>query len=118
MELNSEDGMLLVADAHDFPFVSFGGDLKERRQGVPFDHQGMIASGQEWVRHSSEEVPSVVFDRRGFAVHHPVIHDHIRTKSMSDALVPEAYPQQWQLGPESANDVIGKARLPWRAWSG
>src|ERR1051325_348185 len=104
MELHNMNRILLVPNAHDLSFIGLGGDLKKCWQSIPFNHQRMIASGQERVRKPGKKLLSIGPSRRGLAVHHPVIHHYVGAEGVADALMPKAHPEQRQGRPERAND--------------
>ena len=110
VELDAPDGVLFVADAHDFAFgFGFGGDLEGVGHGVAFDEERMIAGGVEGVGHAGEEVVAVVVDGRGFAVHEAVGADDFAAEDVAHALVAEADAEGGDVRAESFDDVVGQA---------
>ncbi|MDB6122406.1 MAG: hypothetical protein JWQ71_1399 [Pedosphaera sp.] len=109
MKLHAPDGILLVTDAHDFAFVSLGGDFEAIGDGVALDDEGVITGRGKRVRHVLEEIFAVVLNGRRFAVHHAIVHDDFSAESMTDALMAEADAEEWQLGAEGADDLVGQA---------
>jgi hypothetical protein len=118
MKLDAPDRELLVFDTHDFAFSGFGGDGKAIGKRLPLDDQGMVAGGGEWIGHAEEQVLAVMLDHRGFAMHHPVIHDDIASEGVTNALVSEANAQQGNGGSEGFNDFVRQAGFTGRAWAG
>src|SRR5437763_8448821 len=90
MKLDPPDGKLLVLHAHDFSLLRFSCDFEALGKRGPADHEGMIACSGKRVWHPFEKVLPVMFNRRGLTMHHPVIHHHVSSKNVPDALVPEA----------------------------
>jgi len=70
MELQAVDGILLMADGHDFTIFRMGQDFQFIRQGIRVEGQGMIAADVDLLRQSLEQ--GAVRLQRGdglFAVH-------------------------------------------------
>ena len=105
VELHAPNGQLLVPQAHDFSFFSFGGDFQAIRQRVAFDDERVVARGDEGGGDVFEKVVAVVCHGGGFAVHHPVVDDDFAAESLADALVPEANAHDRQLAAEVFDDV-------------
>src|SRR3990172_5904817 len=78
----------------------------------------MVACGLEGVGEPGEDSAVVVMDLRGLPVHDAVGSAHHATKDVADALMSEAHSQQGDAPGELPDDVVGDARLGWRAWSG
>src|SRR5438128_1737017 len=68
----------------------------------------MIARRGKRIRHSLEQIFSVVLNHRSLAVHHAVIDDHVRAEYMSDALMSKTHAKRRNVRAESADDLIGK----------
>jgi len=107
VKLNAPNGVLFMFDAHDFAFIRFGGDFEAIGQGFPPYDQGMIASGGEWIGDAFEKVLAIVLNRRGFAVHHAVVHHDITTEYVADALMAQANSQRWNVGAKGADNLVG-----------
>ena len=109
MELHAPDWERLVAEAHDFALVGFGGDFEAIGEGVAFDDERVVAGRGEGIGHAHEQILAVMLNERGFAVHHAVVHDDVAAEDMADALVPETDAEGWGVRAESADDVIRQA---------
>ena len=118
MKLHAPDGKFPVLHAHDFALVGFRRDFQAGGQGVALDDERMIARGRKRIGHALEQVQAVVFDERGFAMHHPVVHDHVGAEGVADALVAEADAEQRNLRPERADDFIRETGLARRTRAG
>ena|SRR5260370_15924154 len=90
MKLDAPDWECFVFYSHDFPLLGFGGDFQTIRQAVPLDHERMVASRGERIGHPCEQIFSIVLNKGGFAMHHPVIYDDVSAKNVADALMSEA----------------------------
>lgn len=113
MKLDAPDGQRFVAYAHDFAFIALGGDFQAIRHAVALDDERMITRCRKWIGHSLEQVLAVVFNGRGFAVHHAVIHDHVRAKDVSDALVAQAHAQdRHAFLRKCSDDVVRQTGFP------
>lgn len=72
----------------------------------------MIASGLKGIGKALEYRFPVMPNERGFSVHDPCRNDDAAAKSVSYALMAEAYAQQRHLAGESLYDFIRDARFP------
>jgi len=118
MKLHAANGIILVADSHDFPLTGLSRDLQAIRHSLAFDHQGMIPGGGERVGHVFEQALPVVLDRRRFAMHYPIIDNDLTTEGVADALVAQADAEERHFRSERANDVVGKAGFARRTGTG
>src|SRR5258707_6301193 len=89
MKLHAPNRKLLMLHAHDFTFVGLGRNFQTIRQSVALDYQRMIARGGKRIRHTLEEILSVMLNERRFAVHHSVIHNDVAAENVPDALMSE-----------------------------
>ena len=116
MKLYAPDWKRLMFYPHDFALLGLGRDFQNFRQRITFDHQRMIPGGGKWIGHPFKQVPAVMFDQRRFAMHHPVIHHHLRPERVADTLVTQANPKNRDaLTRKRGNHVIGQAGFPRRA---
>ena len=53
-----------------------------------------------------------------FAVHHPIIDNHLRPESVPDALVPEADPEHGRRSAKGTNDFVREPRFARRTRAG
>jgi acyl-CoA thioesterase I len=106
MKLHAPNGMLFVPDSHDLSFVGFSGNLQTVRHRIALDHKRMITRRGERIRHPPKKILAVVPDRRGFAMHHPIINNDVRAKRMADALVPQTNPEDRKLRSKCSNDFV------------
>ncbi len=90
MELDAVDGILPMADAHDFAFGGVGVDDERVGHGGGIDDERMVARGFEGAGEIGEDAGVVVEDGRGFAVHEASRADDGAAVNVADALVAEA----------------------------
>jgi len=119
MKLHPPDGQRLMSDAHDFALLSFRGDFQAIGQCIPLDDERMIARGRKGIGHAGKQILSVMPNRGGFAVHHPVIDYYLGAKSMADALMPQTNTKNgYSLGSKCLDDVVGKTGFAGRTRPG
>ena len=94
MELNAPDGMLLVPNSHNFILLCMGGDFEARRQGVGGNNEGVVPGSGKGLWHVLKEMTIFVQDRRGFPMHQPVCPDNFPSVGLTNALMPQADPEE------------------------
>ena len=107
VKLHSPNRKLFVLHAHDFPFLGLGRNLEALRQSIALDDERMIACSSEWVGHSLEKIFAVVLNHGSFAVHHPIVDNHVAAEDVPDALVTQANSKCGDLGTEDADNFVG-----------
>ena len=63
MKLDSLYQVLLVTEAHDFPFRRLGRDLEAGGDGLPLDDEAVIAGRLEGIRETLEQGAAVMLDQ-------------------------------------------------------
>ena len=114
MKLHAPDRKILVPDSHDFPFLGFRRDLQAGGNGLSLDDERVVTGRGKRIGHVLEEILAVMPDGGGLAMHHAIVHHHLRSERMPDALVPEADSEKGDERPERPDDVVGKAGFPGR----
>ena len=94
MELNTPDGMLLVPNSHNFILLCMGGDFEARRQGVGGNNEGVVPGSGKGVGHVLKEMTVLVQDGGGFPMHQPVCPDNFPSVGLTNALMPQADPEE------------------------
>ena len=122
MELKTKHGECFMANRHDF-FLAVGhdaprGNLEITWQRVGFDHQAVIARGDEWVGHAFKQALTIVINLVRFAVHEAFCSDNRSTECLPHRLMAEAYAEDRQLLSEVLDGLDGDSRFIWRARSG
>ena len=117
MELYAVNGMVLVFDRHDQPVFGFGGDIKAVGQGVAIDNQGVVAGRFKGSWKSLEDTVFPVMDMGQFAMHQLRGLDYLAAKSLSNALMAKAYPQNWKITRGLFDQLQRYAGLIGGAWS-
>ena len=97
VELHALDGQLTVAEPHDDAVVGLGRDLEARRHRRPVDDEAVVAGGLEGLREPGEHAGVVVPDERRLAVHHLRGTHDVAAVDLTDALVPQAHPEDGHL---------------------
>ncbi len=122
MELNSFDGKLSVAQAHDRAgTILFGGpgaDFEICRKGFFFHDQRVVASRRHGRGQTGKNRFAVVGDRAGFAVHKMRGANDVAAECRADGLVPEANAENGHFAGEVPNQINTDARLLRRAGAG
>src|SRR6185369_14576696 len=91
MKLHSIGWMFAMFESHDLFFRRDGGDFEFGRDGV-IDHEGVIAHGFEWRRHSLENALPIVSHFGCFAVHQALGAVHLATKHRTEDWCPRQTP--------------------------
>ena len=107
MKLDSVDGQLPVAQAHDLALCRFGADFEAVGEGFAPHQKRMVAGGFKGGGEVCEDSLAVVQDGGGFAVHEAAGADDLSAKDVADALVPEADAEEGHTRPEGADDLVG-----------
>src|SRR6185503_13847948 len=111
MELHALDRQGLVPHAHDGPVVGPCGDLQHFRQRVFFDHERVVARGYQRLLQTAEHASMLMMNQRHLPVHDLTrVHD-ASPKSLSDALVAEAYAKNRKLSGETLDQRYRYPRL-------
>src|SRR5262249_8178279 len=119
VELHSVQRPGLVTDAHDFALVGPGADHKiGMLKGFALDHQAVVAGRFERVGQPAKNALPVMVDPRRLAVHDPVVAQHLTTKDMPDALMPQTYAQHRYFRSEALDHVVGHTGLARRTRAG
>ena len=90
MELDPEDGKLLVGEPHDQPVLGLRRDRQAIRQGRAGDHQGMIAGGVERRGQPLEDAAAVMIDSADLTVHGKGSAFDAPAEGLTDGLMAEA----------------------------
>src|SRR5581483_152881 len=53
-------------------------------------------------------------NKRSLTMHDAIVAQHLSAEHMTDALVPQAYPQKRHGGSETLDDLVGDSRFPRR----
>jgi hypothetical protein len=87
MKLDPPDRQLLVAKPHDLSLRSLGRDFKAIREGFPLYKKTVITSGLKRIRKSLEQIPPVMKDWRGLAMHKTFCPHHLPSVDIAHALM-------------------------------
>src|SRR6266850_5916454 len=100
-----------MAQSHDFPLGSFGGDLKTGRQSLSLHDQRMVACSVKGIGQLMEDRFPVVPDLRRFAMHQPFSSNDITAKCYSQRLMAEADAQKWKTPAKMPDGLDRHARF-------
>ena len=95
MKLYAFHRIFSMPDTHDFPFLRFGADIQAGGKGIPSQDQGVITACYEGIGEAPVNRPSIVDDPGGLSMHDPFGPDHLGTKGITDCLVSQADPHDW-----------------------
>src|SRR5882672_10518280 len=101
MELHTFDRQRLVAQTHDLAVGRPGSDFQTSRQRFALDRQRVIAGRGKWRGQVGKDADTLVFDRRGLAMHQLVRAHDLAAEDLANRLVPKADAEYRRAGGET-----------------
>jgi hypothetical protein len=109
VELDTLDGKLAVAQAHDDAVRGARGDLELVGQAFFFDDEGMVAGAGHRRVETGEDGSAIVVDLAGFAMHELRGTDDVAAEGCADGLMAEADAEDGDFSGHVADELYGDA---------
>src|SRR5262245_33268169 len=106
MKLHAIERPHAMAHRHYLAHVRPRGDFEIRmRKALAFDDEAVISRGSKRIRHSAKQRIVIMKHRRRLAVHHLGRPYNLAAKHLANALMSEAYAEDWNLSRESLHQL-------------